>query len=132
MRKVTFKFSSAKTDYYFDANFSYLQKLVDKKNAVVITDERVLFSHAAKFNGWNMIVLKSGEENKTQESVDAIIDNLIELEADRKTILVGVGGGVITDVTGYAASIYMRGLSFGFVPTTLLGMVDAAIGGRTG
>ena len=132
MRKVTFKFSSAKTDYYFDANFSYLQKLVDKKNAVVITDERVLFSHAAKFNGWNMIVLKSGEEHKTQESVDAIIDNLIELEADRKTILVGVGGGVITDVTGYAASIYMRGLSFGFVPTTLLGMVDAAIGGKNG
>jgi 3-dehydroquinate synthase len=57
---------------------------------------------------------------------------LIEMEADRKTVLVGVGGGVITDITGYVASIYMRGLRFGFVPTSLLGLVDASIGGKNG
>ncbi len=54
------------------------------------------------------------------------------MEADRKTTLIGVGGGVITDITGYVASVYMRGLRFGFVPTSLLALVDASIGGKNG
>jgi 3-dehydroquinate synthase len=57
---------------------------------------------------------------------------LIESGADRKTTLVGIGGGVVTDITGYVASIYMRGIRFGFVPTSLLAMVDASIGGKNG
>jgi 3-dehydroquinate synthase len=132
MRKQSCKFNYAKTDYYFDANFSQLRQLVDKKNAVLITDEKILLCHSSRLNGWNMIVLKSGEEHKTQETVDAVIDNLIEIGADRQTVLIGLGGGVITDITGYAASVYMRGLRFGFVPTSLLAMVDAAIGGKNG
>src|SRR2546423_14960339 len=126
MRKLSCKFNHAKTDYYFDAKFSLLKKLVDKNNSVLITDDKVLLSHSTKLHGWNMVVLKSGEEHKTQETVDSVIDKLISIGADRQTTLIGVGGGVITDITGYAASIYMRGLSFGFIPTTLLGMVDAA------
>lgn len=132
MKKTTYKFSAQSTDCYFDANFSALSKLVDKKQSVLIVDEKVFFNHATRFKGWNVMVLKSGEENKTRETADLIIDNLIGLEADRKTTLVGIGGGVITDITGYVASIYMRGLRFGFVPTTVLGMVDAAIGGKNG
>ena len=132
MKKVSYTFSSRSTDYYFDASFAALGKLVDKKQAVLIVDEKVFFHHAAKLKGWNMVVLKSGEQHKNQDTVDDIIQNLVEIEADRKTVLVGVGGGVVTDITGYVASIYMRGLQFGFVPTTLLGMVDAAIGGKNG
>ena len=132
MRKLSCKFNYATTDYYFDANFSQLKTLVDRKNAVLVTDEKIVLGHSSKLNGWNMIVLKSGEEHKTQETVDALIDNLIEMGADRQTVLIGLGGGVITDLTGYAASIYMRGLKFGFVPTSLLAMVDAAIGGKNG
>lgn len=132
MRKLSCKFNYATTEYFFDANFSQLKTLVDKKNAVLITDEKILLGHSSRLNGWDMIVLKSGEEHKTQETVDAVIDNLIEMGADRQTVLIGVGGGVITDLTGYAASIYMRGLKFGFVPTSLLAMVDAAIGGKNG
>jgi 3-dehydroquinate synthase len=79
-----------------------------------------------------VIVLKSGEEQKNQDTVNAIIDNLVAMEADRKTVLVGIGGGVVTDVTGYVASIYMRGLRFGFIPTSVLAMVDASIGGKNG
>src|SRR2546430_11128379 len=105
MKKVTVRFSSAKTDFYFDANFSHLRELVDKKNAVIITDEKVFMNHAAKFTGWNMIVLKSGEENKSQDTIDAIIDNLIEMEAVRKTILDGAGGYGYLAITGYCADI---------------------------
>ena len=85
-----------------------------------------------KLKGWKSIVIKAGEQFKNQQTVDSVIQQLIALEADRKTILVGVGGGVVTDITGYVASIYMRGIAFGFVPTSLLAMVDACIGGKNG
>jgi 3-dehydroquinate synthase len=78
------------------------------------------------------MVLKPGEQYKTQATVDSVIEQLINLGADRQTMLVGVGGGVITDLTGYIGSIFLRGVAFGFVPTSLLAMVDASIGGKNG
>jgi 3-dehydroquinate synthase len=98
----------------------------------VITDENVFAAHQAKFKTWKTIVLKAGEAFKNQSTVDLIIQQLIEMGADRKTTLVGIGGGVVTDITGFAASIYMRGIAFGFIPSSLLAMVDASIGGKNG
>ncbi|HYH15028.1 MAG TPA: 3-dehydroquinate synthase [Flavisolibacter sp.] len=132
MDKKTFRFSTATVDYYFGGGFSKLKEVVDPKKTVLITDENIYGHHTAKFKKWDTIVLKPGEQFKVQATVDTIIDQLIEMGADRSTTLVGVGGGVITDLTGYVASIYMRGLSFGFVPTTLLALVDASIGGKNG
>jgi 3-dehydroquinate synthase len=132
MKKVTYTFSSQKTDYYFDGEFAGLAALVDPKQAVVITDENIYNAHTRKFKGWQCIVLKPGEEFKVQATVNSIIEQLIAWKADRQTYLIGVGGGVITDLTGFVASIYMRGLRFGFVPTTILAMVDASIGGKNG
>lgn len=132
MQKKTFRFTNASVSYYFEGSFSNLKALVDIKNAVVITDENIFNHHSKRFKNWNTIVLKPGEEFKIQATVDSVIEQLIALGADRKTTLIGVGGGVITDLTGYVASIYMRGISFGFVPTTLLAMVDASIGGKNG
>lgn len=132
MNSRKFKFSSATVDYYFTGQFSWLKKIVDQKNAVIITDENIWGIHAKRFVGWNTIVLRAGEEHKIQSTIDDVIQMLIGMEADRSTTLVGVGGGVITDITGYVASVYMRGISFGFVPTTLLGLVDASIGGKNG
>jgi 3-dehydroquinate synthase len=132
MKKRTFTFSNSKVTYLFDAGFSYLEKLVSKENAVIITDENVFAKHKNKFKGWNTIVLKPGEEFKVQQTVDVVIDQLIGFGADRKTIVIGVGGGVVTDITGYVAGIFMRGIQFGFVPTSLLAMVDASIGGKNG
>ncbi len=132
MQKKTFQFSAKKVSYYFDAEFTRLTKLVDKNNAVLITDENIYACHTKKFAGWKTIKIRAGEGGKRQSTVDSIIDQLIELKADRKTVLVGVGGGVVTDITGFVASIYMRGVKFGFAPTTVLGMVDASIGGKNG
>ena len=92
----------------------------------------VFNQHEKKFKGWQTILIKSGEEYKQQTAVDKIIKQLIELNADRKTTLIGVGGGVVTDITGYVASVFMRGIKFGFIPTTILAMVDASIGGKNG
>ena len=132
MKKRTFHFSGKPVNYYFDASFDVLNKLVPVESAVLITDENVFEAHKKKFKGWSTIVLKPGEQYKVQQTVDVIIDQLIELGADRQTTLIGVGGGVITDITGYVASIYMRGIAVGFVPTSLLAMVDASIGGKNG
>jgi len=132
MQKKTYQFTAKKVDYYFDADLSYLEKLTDKAHTVLVTDENVFKAQGRKFKGWNTIVLKAGEKYKQQATVDLLIKKLIEAGADRKTMLVGIGGGVITDMTGYAASVYMRGIRFGFVPTTVLAMVDASIGGKNG
>lgn len=131
-KKTTIKFSTASTNFYFDAAFSDLKTIVDQKQTILITDETLFVLHEKKFKGWRTIVVKAGEAYKKQASIDSIIQQLIEFEADRKTTLVGIGGGVVTDMTGYAASVYMRGLSFGFIPTTILAMVDASIGGKNG
>lgn len=132
MKKLTYKFSNSSVDYYLAGGISRLKEIVDKDNTIIITDENVHNAHTKRFKNWNCIVLKPGEEFKVQSTVDEVIDQLIEMEADRKTTLVGVGGGVITDITGYVASVYMRGISFGFIPTSLLAMVDASIGGKNG
>ena len=132
MNKLQYKFSGKTTSYYFDADFSYLEKLVDKEHAVLITDEHIFSAQQKKFGGWNTIVINAGEQFKVQATVDSLIGQLIERGADRKTTLIGVGGGVVTDLTGYVAAIYMRGLSFGFVPSSILAMVDASVGGKNG
>ncbi len=132
MKKISITYSSSSTEFYFASGISHLKKITDPDSTIIITDENVYNAHSKRFKGWNTIVLKPGEEYKVQATVDAVIDQLIEMEADRKTTLVGVGGGVITDITGYVASVYMRGIRFGFVPTSLLALVDASIGGKNG
>ncbi|MES1224633.1 MAG: 3-dehydroquinate synthase [Bacteroidota bacterium] len=132
MKKLTYKFSNSSVDYYLAGGISHLKEIVDKNNTIIVTDENIYNAHTKRFKGWNVIVLKPGEEYKVQETANTVIEQLIAMEADRKTTLVGVGGGVITDMTGYVASVYMRGIKFGFLPTTLLSMVDASIGGKNG
>ena len=132
MAVETFQIGAATVAYHFAAGFAELKNLVDKKNTVLLVDQMVLNIYQSKFKGWKTIAVKSGERYKTQATVDSIIHQLIEAGTNRSTVLVGVGGGVVTDITGYIASIYMRGLKFGFVPTTLLSLVDASIGGKNG
>lgn len=132
MKKQTFLFSGVKVDYYWEGGMTQLKEIVNPSTTILITDEHIYDMHHRKFKNWNTIVLKPGEAFKIQQTVDAIIDELIEMGADRSFTLVGIGGGVVTDITGYVASIYMRGIRFGFVPTTLLAMVDASIGGKNG
>jgi 3-dehydroquinate synthase len=78
------------------------------------------------------VVLPVGEHAKEWASVARIIDEALVRELDRGATFVGIGGGVVTDITGFAASVYLRGVTLELVPTTLLAMVDAAFGGKTG
>ena len=99
---------------------------------VIITDENVYKYHGDKFPPGMVIRLQPGESSKKLEVVSGIYAQLIENEFDRGSFILGIGGGVVTDITGFIASTFLRGLPFGFVASTLLAQVDAAIGGKNG
>jgi 3-dehydroquinate synthase len=81
---------------------------------------------------YDCIILDDGEQYKTLESMTRIIDMLLEKRHDRRTTVIALGGGVIGDIGGFAASIYQRGVNFIQLPTTLLSQVDSSVGGKTG
>jgi len=132
MTKKKIDFTNASTTFYFDAAFEYLEKITSKESTIILTDENIFAKNKKRFKGWKTIVIQAGEQHKNQATVDNVIGQMISLGADRKTWLIGIGGGVITDMAGYIGGVYMRGISFGFVPTSILAMVDACIGGKNG
>ena len=81
---------------------------------------------------YDVVVLEDGEQFKTMASVETIIDKLLQNRHDRRTSLIALGGGVVGDIAGFAASIYQRGVNFIQIPTTLLSQVDSSVGGKTG
>ena len=95
--------------------------------AVFITDGNVRRLYPAVFSGVPTIELPAGEEAKSLETVAFIYGKLLELGADRSTFVVGVGGGVVSDLAGFAAATFLRGLGFGYAATTLLAQVDASL-----
>ena len=99
---------------------------------LIVTDRKVYGLYRPLFRGWDALVLDRGEKTKTLAVVERIQRELLRKGYDRGATLVGVGGGVICDLAGFAASIFMRGIRFGFVPTTLLAQVDASLGGKNG
>ena len=104
----------------------------------ILTDENVApfwlpeVAHWLHCDAATDIIIKAGEAHKNLQTVQRIWKALMKHHADRNALLVNLGGGVITDLGGFAASTYKRGIKFINVPTTLLAMVDAAIGGKTG
>ena len=132
MKNWKVKFSNSTVSFVLDGSFAAIDKMVDNTQAIYITDENVYALHQKKFKGKKTIVIPAGEEHKQQATVDFIIEALLNFGATRQAVLIGVGGGVVTDMVGYVAGIYMRGVTVGFVPTTILAMVDASIGGKNG
>ncbi len=81
---------------------------------------------------YDSVILEDGEAYKNLRSIEQIIDTLIQQRHDRNTTLIALGGGVVGDITGFAAAIYQRGVNFIQIPTTLLSQVDSSVGGKTG
>ena len=116
-----------------------LQQIFDKTSKIfILTDENVAPFWLPEIEYWLNcknaveIVIKAGEQHKNLQTVQRIWRTLMKQRADRNALLINLGGGVVTDLGGFAASTYKRSIKFVNVPTTLLAMVDAAIGGKTG
>ncbi|HSK12694.1 MAG TPA: hypothetical protein VK907_05730, partial [Phnomibacter sp.] len=116
MVNKTIAFGSAGTRFIFDGSIDHLETLANGRRIVVLTDDNVFNAHKRKFKWFDTIVMPAGESYKVQATVDIILEQLMAYEADRQTLLVGAGGGVVTDMAGFVAAIYMRGIAVGFVP----------------
>ncbi len=106
------------------------------RKTFIITDDNVFNSWAKElsyvFDKFPVFIIKNGDANKNIRNLENIWDFLIENKADRNSLIINIGGGVITDIGGFAASTFKRGVNFINIPTSLLAQVDASIGGKTG
>lgn len=110
-----------------------------QKRAAIVTSDRIAPLYLADLQARLVaegvevlpIVVPDGESHKTWETLNSIFDRLLAARCERKTTLIALGGGVIGDVTGFAAATYLRGVPFIQVPTTLLAQVDSSVGGKT-
>jgi len=109
-----------------------LKKYIPAGKVVVITDINVHRLYQKNFPSYNVITIGTGEKIKNLDTVQYIYDQLMGLEVERSSFILGIGGGIVCDITGFVASTYLRGVRFGFVSTTLLSQVDASVGGKNG
>lgn len=117
---------------HLDASLAALPALASGRDAVVIVDANVRRLHGARLPDWPLIEVEAAEAAKTLATFEHLARALVRHGVDRSTLVVGVGGGITCDLTGFVASTLLRGLPFGLVPTTLLAQVDAAVGGKNG
>lgn len=109
-----------------------LDRVVPKGRVVVITDANIDRLYPDLVHCYDYIIIGQGEGVKSLQTVERVYRELMAMGADRSTFILGIGGGIVTDIAGFVAATYMRGIDFGFVSTTLLGQVDASIGGKNG
>ena len=120
------------SEVYVGSVAELLPRLLPERRIIVISDTNIDRYYHSLLESFDHILIGLGESSKTLLTIDNIYRRLIELGADRSTFILGIGGGIVTDIAGFAAATYMRGLEFGFISTTLLGQVDASVGGKNG
>jgi 3-dehydroquinate synthase len=118
----------------------YIAPILKSKSVIIISDSNVarLYLHRlsnsleeAKIR-FRCLIVPAGEATKSLSSFSELMENLLEQKPDRSTVLIALGGGVVGDLTGFAASTLLRGVDFIQIPTTLLSQVDSSVGGKTG
>lgn len=117
---------------YIGSVADILPGVLPEGRVVVVSDATIDRLYHPLLAHYDTVLIGAGESVKTLQTVETVYRRLIELGVDRRTFVLAVGGGIVTDVAGFAASTYMRGVEFGFVSTTLLGQVDASVGGKNG
>ena len=132
MQKLTVNGQINNSTLLVGERLHHVSRYIDAEKVVVITDTRVDQMYHDQFPAGEVIVIGTGESVKNLDTVRDLYNRLVSMQADRSTFIVGIGGGVVCDICGFVASTYMRGLRFGYVPTTLLAQVDASVGGKTG
>ena len=120
------------SEIYIGPTSDILPGVLPGGRVVVVSDATIDRLYHPMLAPYDTVLIGLGESIKTLQTVESIYRRFIELGVDRSTFVLGIGGGIVTDVAGFAAATYMRGLDFGFVSTTLLGQVDASVGGKNG
>ena len=118
----------------------YIVPLLKRKRAFIITDEKVAELHLNTLQSsledkgieCHAIILPAGEQTKSFQHLEDLLNRIFDHQPERKDMLIALGGGVVGDITGFSSSILLRGVEFIQIPTTLLAQVDSSVGGKTG
>lgn len=121
-----------RSSIYVGERLKNLENYLPDSQAIIITDENIKKYYQKEFPDVPVITIGTGEGIKTLATIETILKKLIHFSCDRSSFVVGVGGGIVCDIAGFAASTFLRGVKFGFVSTSLLSQVDASVGGKNG
>ena len=132
METITINTNSGPSRILIGERLANLQRYVPLAKPIIITDVNVGQLYPLESMASDVITIGTGEEIKTLDTVRDIYAHLVSSGADRSAFIVGIGGGIVCDITGFVASTFLRGVRFGFVASTLLAQVDASVGGKNG
>jgi 3-dehydroquinate synthase len=132
METLTINADSGPSNILIGERLENLQRYIPVPKPIIITDVNVGQLYPLDSMASDVITIGTGEEIKTLDTVSDIYAHLISSGVDRSAFIIGIGGGIVCDITGFVASTFLRGVRFGFVATTLLAQVDASVGGKNG
>ena len=132
MEKITINTSGCQSIVLAGENWENAGALLPKKNLVIITDDNVYHLYGEKFPAFPVLSITPGEDSKRMAIVEGLAEKMLESGIDRSGFILAIGGGVVCDIAGFLASVYMRGIRCGYISTTLLSQVDASTGGKNG
>lgn len=132
MEKILVKTPDSVSAILVGARWEAVVKLLPEKGVVIITDENVFNIYGERFPEFPVLLIKPGEKSKQLGEIQKLAKKLLKAGIDRSGFILAIGGGVVCDVAGFLASVFMRGIRCGYVSTTLLAQVDASTGGKNG
>lgn len=132
MKEIVINTEGSESLVYVGYRWEMVEKLLPEGQVVIITDDNLNNIYGDRFPAHPVLALKPGEESKQLGVIEKLAFGLLKHGIDRSGFVLGIGGGVVCDITGFLASVFMRGISFGFVSTSLLSQVDASTGGKNG
>ena len=132
MEKIILNTNSSVSEILIGAKWESVNELLPESGVAIITDNNVHRIYGGRFPDFPAFQIKPGEASKKLEVIESLAERLIETGIDRTGLILGIGGGVVCDIAGFLASIYMRGIRCAYVSTSLLSQVDASTGGKNG
>lgn len=132
MEKIIINVSNFKSEILVGEKWTSVTSLIPDNNVVIITDDNIFKLYENKFPKVPVLTITPGEQSKNLDVISYLTDKLLEIGIDRSGFILAIGGGVVCDMAGFLASIYMRGIRCGYISTSLLSQVDACIGGKNG
>lgn len=132
MEKITVNIPGKKSEILVGERWQNVSGLLPEKGVVIISDENVSKLYGNRFPEFPVFNIKPGEDSKNLAVVQNLAEKLLNAGLDRSGMILAIGGGVVCDIAGFLASIYMRGIRCSYISTTLLSQVDASTGGKNG
>ncbi len=132
MEKIVITTSDSVSGILVGGRWEAVVKLLPESGVVIITDNNVFNIYGRAFPDFPVFKIKPGEDSKQLKVIESLARKLLQAGVDRSGFILAIGGGVVCDIAGFLASVFMRGLRFGYVSTSLLSQVDASTGGKNG